>query len=77
MTPMGPAPGGLHALHLLAVDILDRLGIELGQRAEVRDEDRQNAGQRPQPHGAHEDEAPDKLVDAAQDVEEAPHALPH
>src|SRR6056297_1513918 len=73
----GTGPGCAHALHLLAVDVLDRLGIELGQRAEIRDEDREHTGQRPEPHGADEDEAPDQLVDAAQDVEEPPHHLPH
>jgi hypothetical protein len=68
-------PGRAHALHLLAVDVLDRLGVELGQGAHVGDEDRQHAGQRPETHGAHEDEAPDELVDTAEDVEDAPHDL--
>lgn len=40
-----PCTGGAHALDLLAVDVLDRLGIEFRQCAEIGNKDRQHLRQ--------------------------------
>ena len=54
----------------LVVDVLQRLRIELSERAGVGEEDRRDAGERPGAEGAGEEQRPDQHVDRTQEVEQ-------
>ena len=74
--------GRADAVHLALVGVLDRLGVQLGQHAGVGDEDRQDAGDRPEAHRADEHQRPDELIETAEHVEhpardEPEHAARH
>ena len=61
----------LDRLLLSRISVLDRLGEQLRQHTDIRRRDRQHAGERSQPHRAHERQRPDELIHAAEPVEHA------
>ena len=61
--------GGGYALHLLAVGVFDSLGEQFRQHPRIGHTDRQDAGDRPQPHRADEHQRPDRLVQPAHAIE--------
>ena len=72
MTWNAIAADGADRLERLRIDVLDRLGGDLGDEADRAHRDRQDAGQRAQADRRDEEQRPDDLVDrAAQHHQEA------
>jgi hypothetical protein len=69
--------GGADALDRALVDRLDHLAEELAEDAGGVHEQRQGAGERPQPDRDHEEQREHHLVDRAQGVEQPPRRLAH
>ena len=63
------------AFHPVCVDVLDRPRVELGQRPEVGTKIASHPASARSPTARNEDEAPDKLVDAASGCREYAHHL--